>query len=108
MEIGPVSGNNPIRRPETAAPKTQEKAAAPAVPEDTAEISADARQRLADLADKELKAHGRDFAPVREIETDRAALIEAVRKRIKEGYYQRPDVGEHIADRLLDDWKQGD
>jgi len=63
---------------------------------------------LGDLADKELRTHGRDFAPAKEIEADRGALIEAVRKRIKEGYYRRPDVGQRIAERLVDDWSSGD
>jgi len=108
MEIGPVSGNNPIKRPQSAAPQAETGSPNKDRPPDRTEFSDNARSLLGDLADKELKAHGRDFAPARETENGREALLEAVRKRIKEGYYRRPDVGERIADRLLDDWKLAD
>lgn len=108
MEIGPVSGNNSMRRPESAAPKEKNGNPKAGAPQDRAEFSDNARSLLGELADKELKSHGRDFAPARELENGREALLEAVRKRIKEGYYRRPDVGERIADRLLDDLKLTD
>ena len=102
MEIGPVSGNEARQQPQRSdrAQKTAEPAR---THEDRVEISSDARALLSEAADNELKVQGREFGPVAETGDDRSAYLEAIRRRIRNGYYNRPDVRDSIVDKLMDD-----
>ena len=112
MEIGPVSGKDqtrtpgPAQSPERAVEK-QETVRPSNQAQDTVDISQNARALLSESADSELNKHGRDFGPVGE-SGSRADKLEAVRQRMKDGFYNRSDVREQIADRLMGDLGIGD
>jgi len=57
------------------------------------EISEDARARLAEMADARLEAE----------QQARREKLTMIRERMETGFYDRPEVKEKIADRLIDD-----
>ena len=95
--------------PEPDRPKKTAQETSPARPEisDRVEISTDARARLAELADRELKAGGAstEAGPTRPNESgsDRQTRIDEIREKIESGFYDRPEVRNQIVDRLTDD-----
>jgi anti-sigma28 factor (negative regulator of flagellin synthesis) len=93
MEIGPVSNQNQIqprgeREPLRPAPEKERPELA-----DKVEISDDARARLAEMADARLEAE----------QQARREKLAMIRERMETGFYDRPEVKEQIADRLIDD-----
>jgi len=110
MKIGPVSNGLPMRQSER--PKAPPPETAPARPDttDRVEISLDARTRLAELADRELKAHG---ARVGENPTSPGDLggvkdrIAEIRQKIESGFYDRPEIRDRIVNNLTDDLEIG-
>ena len=84
MEIGPLNkGGGPQLVPPESKPTT--------------------RQRVAELADRELageKAGGNTRAAGTALHAER---IDDIRRKIESGYYDRPDVKKLIADRLSGD-----
>lgn len=89
-------------------PKASPPESASAKPDttDRVEISLDGRARLADLADKGLKAYGTrpedNQTRPQELSggTDR---ISEIRQKIESGFYDRPEVRDQIAKNLTDD-----
>ena len=123
MEIGPVHNDQPTPgRVEAEKSKKDNRPKAGPVP-DRVEISADARMKLAALADRALhetsKAHRQSnsgTAPrspeqatdIRKAETvhdDQRAKLALVRGRIESGFYKLPDVKKEIAERLATEFK---
>ena len=100
MEIGPVSNNHqvPHQGPKPDAHRPEEVVSEGIV--DKIEISEDARARLSELADQALKAEKTSPEVAQASREDRLTLI---RERIESGYYNRPEVDEAVADRLIDD-----
>ena len=100
MEIGPVSNNHqvPQQGPKPGVCRPEEAISEGIV--DKIEISEDARARLAELADQALQAERSSPEVTQSSREDRLALI---RDRIESGYYNRPEVDEIVADRLIDD-----
>lgn len=105
MEIGPVSGREPIEQPQRQTSKgSQQTTTAPKGAPDRVEISPDARALLSELADQKLAQQGREIdaaEPAGDMPNDR---LEAIRRRIEEGYYSREDVMNKIVDRIIDDF----
>ena len=105
MEIGPLSNQqsgqksigseNPNR--ETSRPETARKIA------DRIEISENARAKLAELADQELRKQCLASKPVSADYLTDEERIETIRRRIKSGFYNQPGVRTRIADELIDD-----
>lgn len=90
MEIGPISNKPAIPQ---ACRKAEEDALSDprgTLGKDSVEISPDGRQRLAELADAALLS-------------DKQTKLELVRARIAQNYYDRSDVKEQVAGRLIDD-----
>jgi len=74
---------------------------------DRVEISLEARARLAELADRELKERsvGSEDRLARPEEPTGGARdrISEIRQKIESGYYDRPEIRDQIIDRLTDD-----
>jgi anti-sigma28 factor (negative regulator of flagellin synthesis) len=95
--------------PEPDRPRNTPKETAPAAQEktDRVEISLDARARLAELADRELKAsqarpeekQGRTDGIPEAPQT----RIEQIRQKIESGFYDRPEIRDQIVRKLTDD-----
>ncbi len=93
MKIGPLTKHNSVQqsepqknqRPEI---ETREKQIA-----DQVEISDNARSQLSEMADQKLQLEN-------SAKEERMALI---RKRIESGFYEKPEVKEIIAERLMGD-----
>ncbi len=93
MEIGPLSNQNPIQpRGERESLQPAGETERPKVT-DRVEISDDARARLAEIADARLEA---------ELQAKREKLA-MIRERMETGFYDRSEVKETIAERLIDD-----
>ena len=108
MEIGPVSNEQSARPPDRTPRNKPEINPAPPKPTDKVEISEDARARLAELADQQLKQSGRDFDPVpADAEPDQVDWREEIRSRIESGFYDQPGVKRKIARKLVDDLNLG-
>ena len=94
MEIGPLSNKQPVPpeggRVRSSQPETP---ASPKEQTDRVEISSDARTRLAEAADARLA----------EEQQARREKLDLIRERIKSGFYERPEVDQQVADRLIDD-----
>jgi len=106
MEIGPLS-NHPsgqqAEEPGKLAPKSVNSEPGREIV-DRIDISLDARARLAELADHELKKERSAPTPIDPSRLKGAARIDAIRHRIETGFYDRPEVRVRIADNLIDDW----
>ena len=107
MEIGHLSNDPSQPRRETqsgAGPgPTRSPKAGPGAIVDRAEISDEARARLAETADTEL---AREKCEPRAVETDGQPpkeRLDLIRERIASGYYYGPEVRSKIVDRLIDD-----
>ncbi|MEW5797144.1 MAG: hypothetical protein AB1772_12410 [Candidatus Zixiibacteriota bacterium] len=70
---------------------------------DKAEISDEARARLAELADQELARESQEPQPVSLDEHSGENRLDIIKKRIASGYYSDPEVRSKIVDRLIDD-----
>jgi hypothetical protein len=93
MEIGPLSNQNPIQpRGERESLRPVGETTSPTAT-DRVEISEDARARLAEMADARLEAE----------QQARREKLAMIRERMETGFYDRPEVKEKIADRLIDD-----
>ncbi len=104
MEIGPLSTQQSGQRPEgPKKPAPQASEPDDARKGDRVEISREARARLAELADLELKKEASPPTPVDDENLTGSDRIEAIRKRIESGFYERNDVRGRIADKLIDD-----
>lgn len=107
MEIGPLSNGLPMPEPDRPKKTAQETSPARQEISDRVEISTDARARLAELADRELKAGGArtEAGPTRSNQNtnDRQTRIDEIREKIESGFYDRPEVRDRIVDRLTDD-----
>jgi anti-sigma28 factor (negative regulator of flagellin synthesis) len=93
MEIGPVSNKQPVQQGGAARPEQPAETPRPKATADCVEISDDARAKLAEAADRQLTAD----------QVARRDKLELVKERIKSGYYDRPEVDQAVADRLIDD-----
>ncbi|MCD6248801.1 MAG: hypothetical protein J7J98_00540 [candidate division Zixibacteria bacterium] len=71
---------------------------------DRIDISLDARARLSELADQELKKERSVPTLVDPSQLKGAARIDAIRRRVETGFYDKPEVRARIADNLIDDW----
>lgn len=104
MEIGPLSTQPSGQRPEEPKkPAPQASEPDTAHKGDRVEISREARAKLAELADLELKKEASSPTPVKDENLTGHGLIEAIRSRIESGFYERNDVRGRIADKLIDD-----
>ena len=105
MEIGPVS-NRPAGQRTDRTGKSQQDATPPAAPkpsvEDRADISVEARARLAELADQERLREQQGPEPVTAENLSNEDRLEIIRKRVLSGYYDDPKIKARIADRLID------
>jgi len=107
MEIGPVSNGRTGQGPggsdqsRSEAAKTETIQPRPAV--DRADISGEARARLAELADLELKQEHEGPQPVDPVGLSQEERIELIKRRVASGYYNDPQVRARIADRFIDD-----
>lgn len=94
MEIGPISNRPAVHTVPPGILTGQPLTAAPdqgvSTEKDSIEISQDARRKLAEMADEALR-------------TDRRDRVEQIRGRIAEGFYDRPEVKEQVAERLMND-----
>ena len=63
----------------------------------------DSRALLSELADQALRLYGRQWEPQGETSGMSQDRLELIRRRIQDGYYNRPDVKHKIADKLIDD-----
>jgi anti-sigma28 factor (negative regulator of flagellin synthesis) len=70
---------------------------------DRADISLEARTRLAEMADQELAREKTEPQPVGSDELPRPERLDQIRERIASGYYNDPNVKSKIVDRLIDD-----
>ena len=104
MEIGPLSTQQAGQRPEKP-----EKPESPPLAKtsqkiiDQVEISQEARARLGELADQELRKEQQSPQSVSSERLTGKDRIDAIQQRIKSGYYDNPDVKAKIADKLIDD-----
>lgn len=95
--------------PEPDQPKKTADKTSPAKQElsDRVEISLDARARLAELADRELRAGGARTetgpTPPEASSNERQTRIDEIRAKIESGFYDRPEVRDRLIDRLTDD-----
>ena len=117
MEIGPLNNSGSVVKGDLEK-RRQPVEVNPKQAKDTFEISDEARIRLAELADEELRRnrseHSRSEknmpADGDEI-TDKASLsgerIDEIRKRIESGFYNSPEIKGEIVDRLIDDIDEG-
>ncbi|HUV30200.1 MAG TPA: hypothetical protein VMY05_03790 [Acidobacteriota bacterium] len=103
MEIGPLSNKPPLPSPADRSQDRQEAVEKGAPPQDSVEISRDARCRLAELADAALRAEKTGDGAVDRADRPREDKIEQARQRAREGFYDRPDIRDLIADRLIED-----
>jgi hypothetical protein len=105
MEIGPLSNQPAGERPER--PDKPKQAGPPSDSaggiEDRVEISDEARIRLAEMADRELRREALGPQPAATEASDADDKLDIVRRRIQTGYYDQPDVKKNIADKLIDD-----
>ncbi|MBU0983963.1 MAG: flagellar biosynthesis anti-sigma factor FlgM [candidate division Zixibacteria bacterium] len=104
MEIGPVTKSSPEYHSEETNQKKGKVEPRHSPAADTVQISDDGRARLAEAADRLLAEKGYsvlDSQPDGDI--DDGDRIGQIRRRIEQGYYERPDVRSEIADRLIDD-----
>ena len=105
MEIGPLSNRQAGQKPE-GPEKPEPRTPSPEKPSkivDRVEISEDARAKLGELADQELRKEqsvSRTADAEGLISADR---METIRRRIKSGYYDQAEVKAKIADKLIDD-----
>jgi hypothetical protein len=109
MEIGPVSNRPAGHKLEGAGSQRQEKQAAtearPPV-QDQADISNEARARLAELADRERVKEQAGPEPVTAGDLSNEERLEIIKKRVAAGYYDEPGVRARIVDKLIDDLDQ--
>ena len=100
MDIGPISHNKVIAN-ETQRQKGNEQQAVEAeVRSDTVEISLEARRKLAALADEQLTRLSID----EELTGEKSALPEKlIQARQRIGFYDRPEVTEKIAEKLVNE-----
>jgi len=106
MEIGPLSNHQSgqqSERPEKPAPKCMNSEPNREIV-DRIDISLDARARLSELADQELKKERSVPTLVDPSQLKGAARIDAIRRRVETGFYDKPEVRARIADNLIDDW----
>lgn len=105
MEIGPLSNQQPEKRTAESKGAKQEKPQPERsqAPRDRLEISEAARARLGELADSELRSEQSPPIPVSEANLDGAEKLDAIRKRIESGYYQRTDISGKTAEKFLGD-----
>jgi len=121
MKIGPLTGRWPLQAlyektrllPEAGEKNCEEK-------KDRVEISQEARKMLAELADRTLKQNSGRKVPAEESTTAEPEIKDAekgekadgtltperlaeIQRRIKTGFYERPEIKNKIIDRLTDD-----
>jgi hypothetical protein len=107
MDIGPVSnqqsgqgaGGPERNQPGTARPEKPD----PGLTVDRADISTEARARLAELADLELRKEQEGPQPVEAAGLSQEERMELIKNRVASGYYNDPKVRARIVDRLIDD-----
>ena len=92
MKIGPTDGSHKVSHSPTRPTKSAESEDN-STPEDTIEISSQARARLSAAADSAMTDE--DRSPGR---------IDRIRDKIAAGVYDRPNIAETIAERLADDF----
>jgi len=105
MEIGPLHQARTIveRQPAQSAPAATPPGNA-AVSADSVEISGDARERLAVLADQSRAEQASADQSVQTADTGlRLDKIRLARARIRSGYYNQPQTKQDIAARLAED-----
>lgn len=106
MEIGPLSNDNNVQP--SPDQKNKPCQVSPPVREvtDKVEISQDARVRLAELADLRLQLRNTEPEAIG-LGADSAqdsgdARITEIRRKIRSGFYDLPEVKGKIVDRLID------
>ena len=107
MEIGPLSNQQTGQQadgPERPKPKSDVPESGGKEVVDRVEISPDARSRQAKLADHDVEKELSVPTPVDADRNNDAERLEAIRRRIESGYYDRPDVQAEVAEKLIDDW----
>ena len=107
MEIGPLSNRPQASGPDGqpgVRPETQRSPQAGSrVIVDRAEISGEARARLAEMADAELAREQQEPQPAASGDHSREERLELIKNRIASGYYSDPEVRSKLVDRLIDD-----
>ena len=117
MEIGPLKSSRPTQPEARANRKNSDPKQKPAHG-DRVEISENARQKLAELADRALKGPedgttqsqktGNDskdgVSEIQKTESQDTARLAEIRRRIESGYYSRSDVKDRIADTMSDEF----
>ena len=106
MKIGPTTPGGASGQNYPAAKTSFEGAVGARAHGDNVEITEDARRRLSQMAAEardELLRQDRGDAekPARDLAGDKR--IAELKRRIEEGYYERPEIKEQIADHLADD-----
>ena len=108
MEIGPVSNRPAGQKAEGAGRPRQDTQASEPGPkppvQDRADISSEARARLADLADGERLKEQAGPEPVSGDHLTNEDRLDIIKKRIAAGYYNDQQVKARIVDRLIDDF----
>jgi hypothetical protein len=107
MEIGPLSNDNNVQpSPDRKSKPCQ---VSPSVREvtDRLEISQDARVRLAEMADLKLQLRTTEPETIRPgadpAQDSGDGRIAQIRRKLKSGFYDLPEVKGKIVDRLIDD-----
>ncbi len=93
MKIGPLTNYNSVQQSEQQKNQSPEIDTREKRVTDQVEISDNARSQLSELADEKLQLEN-------SAKEERMALI---RKRIESGFYEKPEVKEKIAERLMGD-----
>jgi hypothetical protein len=105
MEIGPLSNQQAGQKPDR--PEKPNQASPPQESigriEERVEISSEARARLGELADRELRKEAPRPQRANAETAEAGDKLEILRRRIEAGYYDQPDVKKNIADKLIDD-----
>ena len=107
MEIGPVSNRPAGQKTEgTGSPRQDgappDKVQRPPIA-DRAEISVEARLRLAEMADRERLREQQGPGPVAADNLTNEERLEIIKKRVASGYYNQPQVRARIVEKLIDD-----
>ncbi|RKX26482.1 MAG: hypothetical protein DRP45_03435 [Candidatus Zixiibacteriota bacterium] len=100
MEIGPLANDKTVQSSIVPKKTKQEPEMLQEQIADKVQISRDARKKLADLADQRLRTEQSELENGKATEPNR---IEKIRRRIETGFYNRPEIRDKIADKLIDD-----
>ncbi|MEA2031491.1 MAG: flagellar biosynthesis anti-sigma factor FlgM [candidate division Zixibacteria bacterium] len=114
MEIGPLHNQKPQVSSVSSATEQKAKENVPSKAQsvDTVELSSDAREKMAQMADSARAKYGLGEMPTNDSSVkseNKAGLrmdkIKTAKERVKQGFYDQQHVRQEIADKMMDDIK---